>query len=96
MYGAVPFAMPAWPPHLLPPGCEPLGGGHLGGHPVESSPILKLKGLPFSASENDVARFFEGFALLSASIHHGVDGRPSGMVRAPAGHVSAARRAGVR
>jgi hypothetical protein len=80
-----------WPPVLYgaaPPGGAPgqmlhvdpalLGGG---AGTYESSPVLKLKGLPFAATTEDIAAFFAGFALVSARVHLGLDGRPSGMVR---------------
>lgn len=83
MYGAAPYgAMQAWPPHLMPGGMAmDVGGGMHGGAP-DAGVVLKLKGLPFSASAQDVGVFFDGFALVNCSIHHGADGRPSGMVRA--------------
>jgi hypothetical protein len=83
--------MQMWPPVLygaLPPGGAPgqmlhvdpaLMGGGAGTY--ENSPVLKLKGLPFAATTEDIAAFFAGFALVSARVHLGLDGRPSGMVR---------------
>ena len=91
MYGMAqaPYHMQGWPPHMMP------GGFPLDVHATlpsvpDASQVLKLKGLPFSASAKDVGDFFEGFAVVSCSIHHGIDGRPSGMVRARA-HRSADR-----
>mmetsp|Transcript_8716 Transcript_8716/g.28688 ORF Transcript_8716/g.28688 Transcript_8716/m.28688 type:complete len:294 (-) Transcript_8716:182-1063(-) len=49
------------------------GGGGM------ESPILKLKGLPFSATEQDIFAFFQGYQLQQASLHFGQDNRPSGM-----------------
>ena len=100
MYGhPSPFAMPLphgagmWPQGMLlpqgplpPPPGMPMDAG-MGGGGGQDSAVLKLKGLPFAATEHDVALFFEGFALVSASIHHGADGRPSGMVRRGAARV---------
>ena len=84
MYGAAmpmgAFPMQAWPPHLMPPGFPVDMGAGMGAVSGDNS-VLKLKGLPFSATAQDVTTFFEGFALLSCTIHHGADGRPSGMVR---------------
>ncbi|KAF5826259.1 hypothetical protein DUNSADRAFT_3880 [Dunaliella salina] len=53
---------------------------HCRGAPLEC--IVKIKGLPFRASEMDVRRFFEGFAIIkqdgiSFVLH--ADGRPTGM-----------------
>jgi hypothetical protein len=89
------FGTQMWPPvyAAAPPSGAP-GGGLLHMDPAlvgggagtyasnESSPVLKLKGLPFAATVEDIASFFAGFALVSARIHTGLDGRPSGMVRA--------------
>lgn len=52
-----------------------------GAHDPQNTAVLKLKGLPFSAQENDVREFFAGFQIVKAAIHIGADGRPSGLVR---------------
>ena len=86
MYGAAmpmgAFPMQAWPPHMMQPGFPVDMGAGMGSVAGENS-VLKLKGLPFAATAQDVSAFFDGFALLSCTIHHGADGRPSGMVRQP-------------
>ena len=46
-----------------------------------STCVLKLKGLPYTATEADLLSFFEGFQVVKASVHIGHDGRPSGLVR---------------
>lgn len=51
--------------------------------PLDGS-VIKMKGLPFKASADDVARFFEGFSLKSDDVflkRHPGDGRPNGEVR---------------
>ena len=86
MYGAAmpmgAFPMQAWSPHMMQPGFPVDMGAGMGSVAGENS-VLKLKGLPFAATAQDVSAFFDGFALLSCTIHHGADGRPSGMVRQP-------------
>jgi hypothetical protein len=52
------------------------GGGGAG-----DTATLKLKGLPFSATESSITQFFAGFALVGAYVLMDPDGRPSGMVR---------------
>ena len=95
MYGMAqaPYHMQGWPPHMMP------GGFPLDVHATlpsvpDASQVLKLKGLPFSASAQDVGDFFEGFAVVSCSIHHGLPPLAgeieAGMVRARA-HRSADR-----
>ena len=86
MYGAAmpmgAFPMQAWPPHMMPPGFPMDMGAGMGPVAGEHA-VLKLKGLPFAATAQDVSAFFDGFSPLSCTIHHGADGRPSGMVRQP-------------
>ena len=77
--GGMPFQhMPGWP-HMMPAG-YPVEMHAVPGMP-DAATVLKLSGLPFAASAKDVSNFFDGFAVVSCSIHHGIDGRPSGMVR---------------
>ncbi|GLC42385.1 hypothetical protein PLESTB_000652500 [Pleodorina starrii] len=45
----------------------------------QSSAILKLKGLPYSASEDDIRQFFAPYELKSVSFVYEPDGRPSGL-----------------
>ncbi len=50
--------------------------------PVDGSTV-KLKGLPFKASVDDILRFFLGFSLQPDSVYlkRHPDGRPNGEVR---------------
>eukprot|EP00897_Mesotaenium_endlicherianum_P001772 jgi/Mesen1/1622/ME000135S00617 len=48
-----------------PQGRLPPGEGDL----VEHTGVLKMRGLPFSATKQDVMEFFEGFELNENSIH---------------------------
>ena len=86
MYGMAPqaFPMQGWPPGHMMPGGFPLDVNAPMPGALDAATVLKLKGLPFSASARDGGVFFEDFAVVSCSIHHGIDGRPSGMVRARA------------
>lgn len=61
----------AMPVQMAPPS---MGGGD-----TQSTCVLKLKGLPFSATEKDLHEFFGGFAVVKAAVHMGHDGRPSGL-----------------
>jgi hypothetical protein len=47
---------------------------------VNDSKVLKLKGLPYSTSENDIHNFFSGFQLTDVAFVYEPDGRPSGLV----------------
>lgn len=49
---------------------------------AQNTSVLKLKGLPFSATEQDLRDFFTGFQVNKTAVHIGHDGRPSGLVRA--------------
>ena len=51
--------------------------------PVDGSTV-KLKGLPFKASVDDILRFFLGFSLQAESVYlkRHPDGRPNGEVGA--------------
>jgi hypothetical protein len=83
----VPFAAPGWPHGLPPaPGAEALGGGGF-----EGSPILKLKGLPFAATEDDVRFFFAG-ALRARPPRRFRHGRASCVQRSAPPEVVCARR----
>lgn len=45
----------------------------------ENSAVLKLKGLPYSTSDEQVAKFFEGFKIKRVAFVYEPDGRPSGL-----------------
>lgn len=95
MFGMAPqgaMPMQGWPPHMMPGGF-PLDVNVTLPDAPDANQVLKLKGLPFSASARDVGVFFEDFSVVSCSIHHGSDGRPSGMVRACAHRPADWRRA---
>jgi hypothetical protein len=66
----------------------------MGGGDTQSTCVLKLKGLPFSATEKDLHEFFGGFAVVKAAVHMGHDGRPSGLVRPPCRLTAAHLRSG--
>lgn len=67
--------------------------------PLDGS-VVKMKGLPFKASNEDVLKFYGGFSIKSSSIYmkRHPDGRPSGEVRCKrqrdAGRVPIPRRQG--
>ncbi|KAJ8424745.1 hypothetical protein Cgig2_013526 [Carnegiea gigantea] len=48
--------------------------------PVKHTGILRLRGLPFSATEEDIVEFFNGFVLSKDSVHitFNADGRATG------------------
>ena len=46
-----------------------------------AGPHRKLKGLPYSATEQDIRNFFDGFEILGVHWVSEPDGRPSGLVR---------------
>lgn len=52
------------------------------GLPLDGS-VVKMKGLPFKASCEDVLKFYGGFSIKTSSIYlkRHPDGRPSGEVR---------------
>lgn len=54
------------------------------GLPLDGS-VVKMKGLPFKASIDDVTRFFQGFTLRAQDIYlkRHPDGRPNGEVSLP-------------
>ncbi|CAI5536829.1 unnamed protein product [Closterium sp. Naga37s-1] len=57
------------------------GGGGMDGHPaVEHTGVLKLRGIPYSATKQDIVAFFDGFPLSESSVHIvvGADGRSTG------------------
>lgn len=59
------------------------GAQHLSGLPLDGS-VVKLRGLPFRASVEDVLKFFTSFPELSTGniyFKRHPDGRPSGEVR---------------
>ncbi|KAG2488109.1 hypothetical protein HYH03_013258 [Edaphochlamys debaryana] len=45
----------------------------------QTSAILKLKGLPYSATEEDIRQFFAPYELKTVSFVYEPDGRPSGL-----------------
>ncbi len=65
--------------------------------PLDGS-VVKMKGLPFKATAEDIAKFFSGFNLKTDNIYlkRHPDGRPNGEVSPPAAprrpRVLAARR----
>jgi hypothetical protein len=78
-YGAPrPGGFPGFPPHVMP--------AHVGfaaPHTHMRGPsghTIKMRGLPFRASQQDVYNFFDGFAVMPETLHIGSDamGRPSG------------------
>lgn len=76
--------------HVLLPNSAPmaLDVGNTGPVPqISSAPsirsdgsTIKIRGLPFRATENDILEFFEEFDVVIHSVHIGVDGsgRPTG------------------
>jgi hypothetical protein len=48
----------------------------------EDSAVLKLKGLPYTTTDAQIAEFFEGYSMKQVSFVYDPDGRPSGLVRA--------------
>ena len=46
----------------------------------EDSAVLKLKGLPYTASSHQIYQFFAGFNLNEVAFVYEPDGRPSGLV----------------
>jgi hypothetical protein len=53
------------------------------GLPLDGS-VVKMKGLPFKASPEDVVKFYQGFTLKTDNVYlkRHPDGRPNGEVRA--------------
>lgn len=49
--------------------------------PLDGS-VVKMKGLPFKASAEDIMRFFQGFVLKPENVYlkRHLDGRPNGEV----------------
>lgn len=48
--------------------------------PAEPTPVLRMRGLPFSAGKDDIIDFFKDFTLSEESIHitYNFEGRPTG------------------
>jgi hypothetical protein len=49
--------------------------------PQQESAVLKLKGLPYSVTKEQVLDFFSGYAVRDVAFVNEPDGRPSGLVR---------------
>jgi len=64
----------------LGPNCSRPVPASLGKRPQEESSVLKLKGLPYTATEQQILSFFEGFNLVRVAFVYEPDGRPSGLV----------------
>ena len=47
----------------------------------EESAVLKLKGLPYATTIEEIYAFFAGFKVASVAFVLEPDGRPSGLVR---------------
>jgi hypothetical protein len=47
------------------------------------SAVLKLKGLPYITTEQQILEFFQGFNVSSVAFVYEPDGRPSGLVSGP-------------
>jgi hypothetical protein len=63
------------------------------GSVASAGPVLKLRGLPFSVHEEEIARFFKGIPLAKTILVAGRDGRASGdafVVLADEGQLGAA------
>lgn len=62
--------------------CEFQGNGHSHGH---SDSVVKIKSLPFDASQLDVINFFDGFKMKANGVQLVVrsDNKPTGEVRYP-------------
>ena len=58
----------------------PTGQQSAPGSERQESAVLKLKGLPFNTSQEQVHEFFSGFAVKSIAFVGEPDGRPSGLV----------------
>merc|ERR1719383_540960 len=76
------------------------GGGSSGGYGsggysgFGENYLIKMRGLPFSASIDDISRFFSGTAkVIDAEIQYGMDGRPSGTAEVLFGSMSDAKAA---
>jgi hypothetical protein len=63
-----------------------------GSLPLDGS-VIKMKGLPFKATAEDVCKFFASFSLSSDAVYlrRHPDGRPNGEVRALCRECAAAR-----
>ncbi|KAF5831077.1 hypothetical protein DUNSADRAFT_13633 [Dunaliella salina] len=64
----------------------PINGGHersgdlsVGNNARETSAVLKMKGLPYNTSQEQILDFFSGFAVKNISFVGEPDGRPSGL-----------------
>jgi len=65
------------------PGLQQGGKGGAGAFPAvgahSTSNVLKLKGIPWSATEEQLYQFFQGYQISKAYVLYQGDGRPSGM-----------------
>lgn len=75
-------------PHTItlqppPPGAGPgqaMAGGGVRPLQAATSPVVKIRGLPYRSSPNEILAFFQGYSFIPDSLQIGLDqlGRPSG------------------
>ena len=54
-----------------------LGGGGQTGH-ADDQLFVKLRGLPYSAVENQIAQFFQPLQVVAVQLAYNANGQPSG------------------